>query len=218
MARIGSSREHIAALARNADGRPAGRTCSIRPNDSILAVGRPMKLILLYKELISTIRAELERRSWQADACDPIFRRIMHEDPTAFLGLNRAHRGNAIEINPVVGFRYEPLEARFAEFEDIGYTTSRPPTVSRSLGYLMPGNTYRPWLFERLEDLDTIPQLIVTMEAYGMPFAKCGSRLSGTLELLEDPHYGIRNRRLLRLVTTYVMQGQNDEARALGGC
>lgn len=161
------------------------------------------------------MRTKLERFSWKADRRDPIFRRALNEDATAFLGLNRAHRGSAIEINPVIGFRYEPLEARFAELENAGYSSSRPPTVSHSLGYVTPANTYCPWIFERPEDLDAIPRLVATVEEYGIPFAKRGSTLSGTIRLLEDPRSGIRDRRLLRSATGYVMQGRDGEARAL---
>jgi hypothetical protein len=94
------------------------------------------------------------------------------DEVLGWLGLNRAFRRGEgrYEINPIVGVRQQQVERAVAELLGESPHPDVPPTISIALGYLMPEQRYRAWLFDG-HDLDAVAtDLAAAIERYGLPF------------------------------------------------
>lgn len=67
-----------------------------------------------------------------------------------WLGLNRGtqhHGPGEVEINPVLGVRFQEVERLVAQCRGEKFHAYLPSTISSPLGYLMPEKKYMAWLF-----------------------------------------------------------------------
>jgi hypothetical protein len=102
-------------------------------------------------------------------------------DVLGWLGLNRAtrhHPAGEIEINPVVGVRHQGVEQIVAELRREKFHKYVPPTVSTSLGYLMPEHRYRPWILSAVGAVDPPAKMVEEVGAYALPFMRRLTELS----------------------------------------
>jgi hypothetical protein len=100
-----------------------------------------------------------------------------------WLGLNCAskHLGDAVEVNPVVGVRNQPVERLVAELRGMKFHAYQPPTVSVSLGYLMPEGRYRGWVFE-LEEMEQVASAMAgAIAEYGRSYMQETTSLDSLL-------------------------------------
>jgi len=91
-----------------------------------------------------------------------------------WLGLNRATRHRApgeIEINPVIGVRFQEVERLVAELRGEKFHAYAPPTVSTPIGYVMPEPRYTMWLFSRERvDEDVANDMTNAIATHGIAF------------------------------------------------
>lgn len=102
-------------------------------------------------------------------------------DVLGWLGLNRAtrhHPAGEIEINPVVGVRHQEVEQIVAELRGEKFHKYVPPTVSTSLGYLMPEHRYRAWNISAVGAGIPPAKMLEEVEAYALPFMRRLTELS----------------------------------------
>ncbi len=92
-----------------------------------------------------------------------------------WLGLNRAteHRApGEVEINPVVGVRFQEVERIVAECRGEKFHAYVPATICRPLGYLMPENRYTAWIFAAERAREVAAQMAAAVASFGVPFMR----------------------------------------------
>ena len=90
-----------------------------------------------------------------------------------WLGLNRAtqhHTPGAVEINPVVGVRFETVERLVAECRGEKFHAYLPPTVSSPIGYVMPQKQYMGWVFSPGRSDEAATDMTDAIAADGVAF------------------------------------------------
>lgn len=105
-----------------------------------------------------------------------------------WLGLNGATRHRAfgeIEINPVVGVRFQDLERMVAECRGEQFHPYQPPTISSPLGYRMPQARYKGWVFGPARSADVAADLVAAVATYGLPSMRSVLDLSQLCRCLE---------------------------------
>jgi hypothetical protein len=132
-----------------------------------------------------------------------------------FVGLNTAtDRGDGlIGINPVIGLRDDAVERLLAELQpERGRETNVTPTLSVSLGYLMPERKYIEWLFAA--SASTAPeQLVESIDRCGRPAMELLASHEAVVAVLEDKRRAYNMiYRPYRLPTAYLLLGDKESA------
>lgn len=99
----------------------------------------------------------------------------------AWVGLNRASQHRApgeVEINPVVGVRFQEVERVVAECRGEKFHSYQPPTICTSLGYLMPEKKYESWVFSSRDSDEVATDMANAIAMYGVPFMRLGVDLA----------------------------------------
>lgn len=112
-------------------------------------------------------------------------------DVIGWLGLNRANRhrpAGEMGINPVVGVRHQEVERIVADLRGEKFHAYIPPTVSTSLGYLMPEHRYRAWVFGAQDGGDHAAEMVDAVATYALPFMR---RMTGLSELCGELDRGL---------------------------
>lgn len=130
-----------------------------------------------------------------------------------WLGLNQAKRDASVEINPVVGIRSQEIEKRLAELLGDKPHAYLPPTVSISLGYLMPEKKYKAWLFEKESDAATVADLVQAVQSYAIHFINSSANLEAIRVLLEFPAYAHAEHSACRVPLAYALLGSKSAAK-----
>jgi hypothetical protein len=135
-----------------------------------------------------------------------------------WLGLNRASQHRApgeVEINPVVGVRFQDVERLVAACRGDKFHPYQPPTISSPIGYLMPDKKYKGWLFGpgRSND-DTAADVARAIDAYGVPFMRSVVDLDELRQRLEG-RMGIEDQLVYRRPVAAFLAGDVGRARAL---
>jgi hypothetical protein len=144
-----------------------------------------------------------------------IFTRPVASGVLGWLGLNRAvgRRDGLVEVNPVVGVRHQTVEAMVAELLGEKVRGYVPPTLSSSLGYLMPGERYQPWTFGGdVPVASTAKRLAAAVVEYGMPYIERYGSLEAIVEALSNGA-GVREVAAYRLPVGYLLLGEPQRAR-----
>jgi hypothetical protein len=139
------------------------------------------------------------------------------DDAVGWVGLNAAsHRSDRrVGINPVVGIRHQKIEGMVEEF--MAEKESRlTPTISTSVGYLMPEGRYLEWLFELAPfDYDAeCRRMVKAVEVYGIPFMNSNSKLVQVLQNLEGLRFASKDATIYKLPVAYILSGKRDSATA----
>ena len=143
----------------------------------------------LLQVVTGSLALSLESKGFKKRA-DGIFTKELADGFIGWLGLNHAKHKQGIEINPVVGIRCQELERVLATILQEKPHKYIPPTVSISLGYLMPKHSYRAWIFEGDIGDSALSDLTDAIYCYGIPFMESNSVISKIDALLESPKFG----------------------------
>lgn len=132
------------------------------------------------------------------------------------LGLNRAtqHRlPGELEINPVVGVRFQEVERLVAECRGERLHAYQPPTISSPLGYLMPEKRYKSWVFAPgLEDVST--DMANVIATHGVAFMRSVVDLVELRRRLQDSP-GFEHQLAYRRPAAALVAGKAEQARVL---
>lgn len=133
-----------------------------------------------------------------------------------WLGINRAvsRTDRTIELNPVIGLRDQRIENLVSQLHAERPHAYVPPTVSSSLGYLMPNAVYRSWrISEESRVSQTITEMVDQVELYGLPFLIRSADASEIVELLAKTTFTPGNEhRSERLIAAYIIAGDRSRA------
>ena len=169
----------------------------------------------LVAEVRAVCRERLVSAGFRARSGD-IFTRPVTGDVLAWLGLNRAvGRGDGlVEVNPVVGVRHQALESLVAELLGVKPHGYVPATLSSSLGYLMPGARYRPWMFGGDVPLGGVAdEMVADVAGHGVPYVERRSSLPAIVESMARGE-GAKELTAIRLPTGYLLLGEPKYAIA----
>ena len=145
-----------------------------------------------------------------------VFTIALTPDVLGCLGLNRATQHRApgeVEINPVVGIRFQEVERVVAECRGAKFHAYLPATVSSPLGYLMPEKKYKAWIFDPANAENVAVDMAGAIAAYGIPFMR-----SVTLEELRERlenRPGFDDGFAYRRAVLAMLAGDDARARAL---
>lgn len=134
-----------------------------------------------------------------------------------WLGLNRAakHRGpGEVEINPVVGVRFQEVERLVAECRGEKFHAYQPPTISSPLGYLMPEKRYMAWVFAPGRSEEVATDMANAIATHGVPFMRSVVDLAELRRRLQD-RSGFEHQRAYRCPIAAFLAGDVEQARAL---
>ena len=143
----------------------------------------------LLKKIDSFLVPNLEAEGFKKRAGE-IFTIELAEGFIGWLGLNRAkHPQGGVELNPVVGVRCQELEGLLSTILKVRPHKYVPPTVSISLGYLMPEQRYRSWIFEENTIISLGADMTKAIVRYGVPFMNSASSLGEVGASLDSPRF-----------------------------
>jgi hypothetical protein len=134
-----------------------------------------------------------------------------------WLGLNRAtqHRVQGeVEINPVVGVRFQDVERLVAECRGEKFHAYQPPTISSPLGYLMPDKKYAAWLFASGPSEEVARDMANAIATHGVPFMRSVVDLVELRRRLQD-RSGFEHQLAYRRPAAAMVAGDAKQARAL---
>lgn len=135
-----------------------------------------------------------------------------------WLGLNRATRHRAIgevEINPVVGVRFQEVERVVAECRGEKFHAYQPPTISSPLGYLMPEKKYRAWVFSPDCEGDVATDMVGAIATHGIAYMRSAAELGELRRRLQDGS-GFAQQLAYRAPAAALVAGDVVQARASG--
>lgn len=144
-----------------------------------------------------------------------MFTRTVNDDVLAWLGLNRAasRQSPDVEVNPVVGVRHHGVESMVSVLlgeKPHGYV---PPTLSISLGYVMPPRSYRPWVFTADTPVEAVAdELVTAVTEHGVPYMERHGTLAAIVQAMADGA-GFREHNTLRLPVGYLLLGEVEKAK-----
>jgi hypothetical protein len=118
-----------------------------------------------------------------------VFTVDLAEGFVGWLGLNRAKHPQGLELNPVVGVRCQELEGLLSTLLGERPHKYVPPSLSISLGYLMPEQQYRCWVVQEDVVISSVADMVAAIVRYGVPFVESACSLSKIGELLESPRF-----------------------------
>ena len=134
-----------------------------------------------------------------------------------WLGLNRATRHRApgeLEVNPVVGVRFQEVERLVAECRGEKFHAYQPPTISSPLGYVMPEKQYRAWVLGPGRSEDVAADMANAIATYGIAFMRSVIDLAELRRRLED-RTGFEHQLTFRRPVAALIAGDIEGARAL---
>lgn len=145
--------------------------------------------------------------------CAPaIFARPLSKGFSGWIGLNHAKRGDFIEVNPVVGIRGHEIENAISVILREKLNPCVPPTISASLGYLMPEKSYRAWLFGGQDTEVRVAELVTAIGLYAIPFMESSASLDAVIKLLTNWQFSHRESTQYRLPIAYTLRGNEKKA------
>jgi len=134
-----------------------------------------------------------------------------------WLGLNRATRHRSpgeVEINPVVGVRFQEVERLVAECSGEKFHAYQPPTISSPLGYLMPEKKYTAWLLAPGRSEEAATDMVNAIATHGVGFMRSVVDLAELRRLLKD-RFGFEHQLAYRRPAAALLAGEAEQARAL---
>jgi hypothetical protein len=134
-----------------------------------------------------------------------------------WLGLNRAaqhHGPGEVEINPVIGVRFQDVERLVAECRGEELHPYQPPTISSPLGYLMPEKKYKAWLFGPGHSEELAIDMVNAIATHGVPFMRSVVDLVELRRRLQE-RSGFEHQLAYRRPAAALVAGDAEQARAL---
>jgi hypothetical protein len=143
-----------------------------------------------------------------------VFTLELTKNVLGWLGLNRAtqHRPpGEVEINPVVGIRHQEVERLVSELRGEKFHAYQPPTISCPLGYLLPEQRYRAWIFPPGTAGETAADMAAAIASYGVPFMRSAIELTDLCRLL-DRDLGFEHQLVYRRPVAWLLAGDPAQA------
>ncbi|MGE6757078.1 hypothetical protein ACQKGO_03610 [Corallococcus interemptor] len=134
-----------------------------------------------------------------------------------WLGLNQATKYRAVgevEINPVIGVRFQDVERLVAECRGEKFHAYQPPTISSPLGYLMPQKEYKAWVFTPENSEEMATDMAHAITTHGVAFMRTVADLAELRRLLRDG-FGFDHQLAYRRPAAALVSGEAEQARAL---
>ena len=136
---------------------------------------------------------------------------------SGWFGLNTitARGDGLVGINPIVGVICESIEDLLKKY-DRAARKGITPTISTSIGYLMPEKRYVEWLFDPNPDFDLeaeAQKIARAVRQFGVPFAEANASLAVVTANLEQLQFTYRESAVYRLPIAYLLLGDRDRAR-----
>jgi hypothetical protein len=134
-----------------------------------------------------------------------------------WLGLNRATQHRApgeVEVNPVVGIRFQEVERVVAECRGDKFHAYLPATVGGPLGYLMPEKKYKTWVFDAANAVNVAADMAGAIAAYGLPFMRSVVALEQLRQQFEA-RSALDQQLAYRRPVAAMLAGDDAQARAL---
>ena len=147
-----------------------------------------------------------------------IFSCAISDDVIGWVGLNSAThgRGYAVDVNPVVGVRYQRIERLIAELNGDAFNGLIPPTIAGNVGYLSPANAYLSFSFARASPSNeaVADQLCAAVATYGVPFMKKAADLRSLVETMQEARFASTEQLSYRLPIGFWLLGLTEKAKA----
>jgi hypothetical protein len=134
-----------------------------------------------------------------------------------WLGLNRGTKHLArgeVEINPVVGVRFEEVERLFELCLPEDPDKHVTPTISSPLGYLLPEKRFTTWLLSHGDNSVASATMVRAITEYGLPFMRSVPDLR-TLRQKMDARTGIEDVLVYKRPVAAYLDGDRESAREL---
>jgi hypothetical protein len=167
----------------------------------------------LLKDVINHIENDLKTVGFRKTK--GVYVCVLSNGVCGWLGLNVAtHRSDKrIGLNPVVGVRHQFIEDRLGELLG-GKDLKLTPTLSTSLGYVMPEGRYLEWLFEPppFDYRSECKRVVQAIETYGGPFMKANATLEVILQDLEELRFASKETAVYRCPIARLMAGRLEDA------
>lgn len=153
----------------------------------------------------------------------PIFTMELATDVLGWLGLNTASKylpAGVVEVNPVVGVRHQTVERLIADLRGEAFHAYLPPTVSISIGYVMPERCYVAWDVGEGRP-ESVAELTAAVERHGLPYMRRLVELPALCEAVEQrqslcPEYQLPPIRLLLGRRDQALEGLAEDVKRLG--
>lgn len=139
----------------------------------------------------------------------------MTDDATGWIGLNKATRGQKgfLEINPVIGVRNQPIERLVADLTGEKFDEIIPATLSGNIGYMMPANKYRSYMFSEDGTVETVvEELVNDVREYGLPFIHAHLDMANLVEGMGKCRFAVQFMVAYRIPAGLFLLGQIDAA------
>lgn len=170
----------------------------------------------LIKRVFALITAQGQRAGWRKRERG-IFSVDVSYEVFGSVSLNTAiGRGQGVyEVNPIVGVNSHQLERLVHALIGATFKSGTTVAICSNIGYLMPENKYKAWLFH--EDLDCealAADLVATVEEFGLPYMRAHATLGNlyiTLRRTSRRPWGMQ---LYNIPVGCVLLGRFDEAEA----
>jgi len=131
----------------------------------------------------------------------------------AWVGLNTAMRGGAVEINPVVGVRHQEIERLVAELRGEQFNAIVPATIAANVGYLSQRNRYEAFIFDGSRpDAEVASDIVKCVSGPGLAFAKSNAAVSDLASTLKTSGLGIPHQNSYRLPVALLLADLKSEA------
>lgn len=160
-------------------------------------------------DIAAALAKRLENRGFMARA-PGIFTRPLCAGFLGWLGLNQAKNRRVIEVNPVIGVRCQAVEQALSTILDTRPNDYVPPTVSISLGYLMPDQRYHAWMFGGDTGDEVLSDLENSICRYGIPFLESSADLRSIDRLLQSPRFSHTGNTMYRRPITQWLMGDAE--------
>jgi hypothetical protein len=164
-------------------------------------------------ELISPLLTELGFKKRGGE----VFTMDLAPGVLGWLGLNRATRHRApgdVEINPVVGVRFQDVERIVAECRGVKFHAYEPPTISSPLGYVMPETSYKAWVFRTQASEKVALEMTHAIKTHGLPSMRSVVDLSELCRRFEEVP-GFEHQLVYRRPVGVLLAGDAQRAHAL---
>ena len=119
-----------------------------------------------------------------------------------------------VEINPVVGVRFQEVERLVAECRGEKPHAYLPATISSPLGYLMPEKKYMAWVFAPGRSEEVATDMANAIATHGLPFMRSVVDLVELRRRLQD-RFGFEHQLAYRRPAAALVAGDAQQARAL---
>ncbi|SRR6266567_5155948 len=139
----------------------------------------------------------------------------MPNDVIGWIGLNKAIHAQKglLEINPVLGVRNQQIERFVADLTGEKFDEVVPATLAGNIGYLMPSEKYRPYMFPE----DGPPEkpaedLVNGVREYGLPFINRHTDMAALVEGLRTCRFAVPFMADYRIPSALFLLGRTTEA------